>query len=64
MGGLPTSQIDAISALKLNGNKFFSLVVGDCYLSKRLGDVFDQEWIYNPKNASITELVAIDSWLD
>lgn len=64
MDGLPTSQKEAISALKLNGNKFFSLVVGNCYLSKRLREVFDQEWIYNPKNASITELVAINSWLD
>ena len=64
MDGLPTSQTEAISALKLNGNKFFSLVVGNCYLSKRLREVFDQEWIYNPHNGSINELVAIESWLD
>ena len=64
MGSLPSKQIDIISALKQKDNKFYSLVVGNCYLSKRLREVFDQEWIYNPKNASVTELVDIDSWID
>ncbi|WP_339690274.1 VWA domain-containing protein [uncultured Pseudoalteromonas sp.] len=64
MGSLPSKQVDAISALKLNGNKFYSLVVGNCYLSTRLREVFDQEWIYNPNNSSVTELVSIESWID
>lgn len=64
MGSLPSKQVDAISALKLNGNKFCSLVVGDCYLSTRLREVFDQEWIYNPNNSSVTELLSIESWVD
>ncbi|KTG21233.1 hypothetical protein AUR67_07800 [Pseudoalteromonas sp. XI10] len=64
MRNLPKNQLDSISELKQCGNKFFSLVVGDCYLSERIREVFDQEWIYNPQHASISELIAINSWID
>ena len=39
------------------GNKFNSLVIGDCFMYKHSKTQFDLEWIYNPSTSGIQELV-------
>lgn len=38
---------------KLNGNKFYSISIGDLFLNNRLRDIFDTQWVYNPRNTTI-----------
>lgn len=53
MASLPESMYEKISGAKANENRFYSLSIGDLFLSKRLQEVFDNEWVYNPGNSSI-----------
>jgi len=57
MGGLPETILSQIEAQRINGNRFYSLVVGSCYMTQRLKSLFDQEWIYNPQTSHIHELI-------
>lgn len=61
MGGLPSDLLSRIENQRLAGNQFYSLVVGSCFMSKRLETLFDHEWVYNPSNSSITDLVNFHS---
>jgi len=45
--------VDKIRDAKKNKNKFYSLAIGDMFLSKNFKDLFDSEWVYNPNNSSI-----------
>ena len=56
MASLPESLYEEISAAKANKNRFYSLSIGDLFLSKRLREVFDNEWVYNPGNSSISSI--------
>lgn len=61
MGGLPSNLLSDIENQRLAGNRFYSLVVGSCFMSNRLETLFDYEWVYNPSNSSITDLVNFHS---
>ena len=47
---------EKISNAKENKNRFFSLSIGDLFLSERLREIFDNEWVYNPSNSSISSI--------
>ena len=57
MGYLPEDILSGIEAQREEGSQFYSLVVGNCFMSNRLKTLFDYEWVYNPSSSSITELV-------
>jgi len=42
---------------RTNGNRFCSLVVGDCFMAQRLTSLFDHEWVYDPYSSQIHELI-------
>ena len=56
MASLPEPLHEEISKAKANKNRFYSLSIGDLFLSKRLQEVFDNEWVYNPSNSSISSI--------
>jgi uncharacterized protein with von Willebrand factor type A (vWA) domain len=60
MSGLPEDIFSRIDAQRLNGNKFYSLVVGNTYMSHRLKTLFDNEWIFVPGCSQIHELVQFE----
>ena len=53
MSSLPNQLVEKIQTAKKEKNKFYSLAVGNLFLDKRLKDIFDEEWVYNPHNSSI-----------
>ena len=57
MAGLPDDMLEQIENQRSNGNRFYSLVIGHEYMSRRLKSLFDQEWIYDPASSSIHELI-------
>jgi uncharacterized protein with von Willebrand factor type A (vWA) domain len=57
MGSLPEAMLSQIEVQRVNGNRFYSLVVGSCYMTQKLKSLFDQEWIYNPQTSHIHELI-------
>ena len=57
MGGIPSDILAKIESQRLLGSQFYSLVVGSCFMSNRLKTLFDHEWVYNPSNSAITDLV-------
>ena len=57
MSGLPANTLGDIEMQRGNGNKFYSLVVGSCYMTHRLKSLFDQEWVYDPQSSRIHELI-------
>ena len=56
MASLPESLHEKISNAKENKNRFYSLSIGDLFLSERLQEIFDNEWVYNPNNSSISSI--------
>lgn len=56
MDSLPESLHEKISNAKKNKNRFYSLPIGDLFLSERLREIFDNEWVYNPSNSSISSI--------
>ena len=56
MASLPELLYKEISNAKANKNRFYSLAIGDLFLSKRLQEIFDNEWVYNPSNSSISSI--------
>ncbi|TMO57102.1 VWA domain-containing protein [Pseudoalteromonas phenolica] len=56
MGTLPSSTLEALNTQREYGNSFYSLVVGDCFMTERLKTHFDHEWVYNPRLSKIHEL--------
>jgi len=57
MYDLPAEVHDRIRDRKEEGNRFYSLVIGDCFMSRRLESIFDHEWIYDPQSSRIRELI-------
>ncbi|MBU2514219.1 VWA domain-containing protein [bacterium] len=53
MASLPDSLQKKITKAKENNNQFYSLSIGDMFLSEKLNKIFDNEWVYNPNSASI-----------
>ena len=61
MDDLPEPLRERISEAKKNKNRFYSLSIGDLFLSERLREIFDNEWVYNPNNSSISSIQNIVS---
>ncbi len=61
LASLPESLYEQISNAKANKNRFYSLSIGDLFLSKRLREVFDDEWVYNPSTSSIRSIQNVAS---
>lgn len=60
MSELPEHSLERIETRKLDGNRFHSLVVGNYYMTQRLKNLFDNEWVYDPRNSRIHELVSFE----
>lgn len=57
MAGLSDELLQRLELQRSLDNQFYSLVIGDCFMSKRLKTHFDNEWIFNPSSGRITELI-------
>ena len=57
MSYLPENTIKNIDKLRDAGNRFYSLCIGNEFMTNRLSAFFDSEWIYNPATTSIKELI-------
>ena len=57
MGNLPSDILKDIEEQRVTDNKFNSLVIGNCFMSKNMRTHFDHEWIYNPHTSNIQELI-------
>ena len=57
MSELPEHSLARIENRRLHGNKFHSLVVGNCYMTQRNKSLFDNEWVFDPRSSGIRELV-------
>lgn len=57
MSDLPDDLTSGISTLQNRGNSFYSLCIGDAFMTNRLKHVFDQEWIFDPRTSRVSELV-------
>ncbi len=60
MSGLPEGLFTRIEERRLDGNRFHSLVVGNCYMTQRLKSLFDNEWVFEPSSSRIHELVRFE----
>jgi len=60
MSGLPEDLFTRIEKRRLDGNRFHSLVVGNCYMTQRLKSLFDNEWVFEPSSSRIHELVRFE----
>ena len=61
MASLHESLYARIAEAKENKNRFYSLAIGDMFLSKRMQEIFDDEWVYNPINSNISSIQNIVS---
>lgn len=57
MGSLDSEVMKKITLAKENKNSFYSLAIGNMFLHERLREVFDNEWVYNPKNSSVQSVI-------
>lgn len=63
MSGLPEQIRQQIEHQRTNSNRFYSLVVGDCFMTQRLASLFDHEWVYDPYSSQIHELIGFQQKL-
>lgn len=63
MSGLQGQICQQIGHQRTNGNRFYSLVVGDCFMTQRLTSLFDHEWVYDPRRSQISELIGFQQRL-
>lgn len=63
MAGLPEDLHQKIEQQRIYGNRFYSLVVGDCFMTQRLTTLFDHEWVYDPHSSQIHELIGFEKKL-
>lgn len=56
MASLPNEIEKSINEVKKEKNKFYSLSIGNMFLEARMKALFDEEWVYNPQNTSITHI--------
>ncbi|WP_417228307.1 VWA domain-containing protein [Amphritea sp.] len=64
MSELPSEIQATIEKQRMSGNRFNSLVIGDCFMSERLRTCFDQEWVFNPSSSKIHELIHFNQDMD
>ena len=60
MASLPGQLFQQIKQQRTRGNRFYSLVVGDCFMTQRLTSLFDHEWVYDPHSSKIHELIGFE----
>ena len=48
---------DRIRAQRTAGNRFHSLVIGNLQMRDVMRGTFDREWIFDPANSSVSELL-------
>ena len=58
MSSLSEDMLNAVENQRASGNRFYSLCIGNEFMSNRLKTHFDREWVYNPASASIQELIS------
>lgn len=63
MASLPEQLCQQIEQQRTHGNRFYSLVVGDCFMTQRLTSLFDHEWVYDPHSSQIHELIGFEHTL-
>ncbi len=61
MSTLPHPLLSSIEKQRVCGNKFYSLCIGNHFLSKQLRSHFDREWIYSSANSNICELTGFQN---
>lgn len=64
MGALPADIAESIKSIKEMGNKFYSLSIGDIFLETNMKDIFDGEWVYNPRNISVMRIMDMLNEID
>ncbi len=64
MSSLPQDVEKSIFEMKKKKNKFYSLSIGNMFLENRMKEIFDGEWVYNPQNSSITQLIKMVSKME
>jgi uncharacterized protein with von Willebrand factor type A (vWA) domain len=57
MGTLPSDILTAIEMQRAEGNRFNSLVIGDCFINEYSRTYFDHEWVFDPYTSLIHELL-------
>lgn len=63
MNDLPNTTVNAIQQQQNQGNKFYSLIIGDLFMGKGIRSHFNQEWVYNPQSSKIQEIVRFSNHL-
>ncbi|MCW7552636.1 VWA domain-containing protein [Endozoicomonas gorgoniicola] len=63
MSSLSSEMLETIEKQRLDGNRFYSLCIGNEFMSNRLRSHFDREWIYNPSSSTIRELIGFQTGL-
>lgn len=64
MGDLPSQVLNLIEEQRNQGNRFYSLCIGNHFMTGRIKTHFDSEWIYNPSSASVSELIKFSDTLN
>lgn len=57
MATLAQEQHQKIQSAKERGNQFYSLVIGNSPISQFSREYFDREWLFNPRNSSVSEII-------
>lgn len=57
MATLAQEQHQKIQSAKEKGNQFYSLVIGNSPISQFSREYFDREWLFNPRNSSVSEII-------
>ena len=57
MATLSSKQMDKIDLAKQNNNAFYSLVIGNSPINQFSRNYFDREWLFNPRNSSVSEII-------
>lgn len=63
MASLPEPTRQQIVQQRTHGNRFYSLVIGDYFMTQRLTSLFDHEWVFDPQTSQIHELISFEKKL-
>lgn len=63
MASLPWQLRQQIEQQRTRGNHFYSLVVGNCFMTQCLTNLFDHEKIYDPHSSQTHELIGFEQKL-
>lgn len=57
MSSLPHDTLDLVEQQREEGSRFYSLCIGNSFMTERLKTHFDSEWVYDPSSSSVSELL-------